>query len=118
MRYLKTFNENLNQSDLDEIIQNCKDILLDLKDDSEGYGYVVLEDIFRASRGNYNRIFISIQNDNQFEISDIKNVLDRLNSYMSSIGWTEIICQLGYREDPYLLETFFYYCELEFEKED
>lgn len=114
MKHIRTFNENISQSDLDEIIQNCKDILLDLKDEAEGYGYVVLEDSFR---GDYNRVFISIQNDNEFNVSDIENVLDRLNNYMNSIGWTELNLHLGYREDSEDLDTFFYYCELDFEKD-
>lgn len=117
MKHIKTFNENINQSDLDEIIQNCKDILLDLKDEAEGYDYVVLDDSFDF-RVNYKKIFISVQNDNQFGLLDIENILNRLNIYMNSIGWREITCEFGDREDSESLDTSFYYCELEFESKN
>ena len=80
MRYLKRFNESkqLDQSVIDE----CKDILLELEDigiktNIHSYIYCSL---------NKNWITINLNRKEEFDYSDIEDVVERLKSYLSEFG--------------------------------
>jgi hypothetical protein len=85
MRYLKRFNENVfNQSVIDE----CKDILLELEDigiktNISSYfssGVSIGED------HNKNWISFYFTRKQEFDYSDIEEVVERLKSYLSDYG--------------------------------
>lgn len=80
MKYLKMFNESLSQEDRNEISQYCKDIFLDLKDDgitvntswSVNFKWIIIE-FSRAGR--------------DFSVSQYKDELRMLSSYLKSLGF-------------------------------
>jgi hypothetical protein len=78
MRYLKRFNESkqLDQSVIDE----CKDILLELED-------IGIKTNIRSHRSHLNKDYSYIQfyfnRKEEFDYSDIEDVVERLKSYLS-----------------------------------
>lgn len=80
MKYLKLFNESLSQEDRNEISQYCKDIFLDLKDDgitittswSVNFKWIIIE-FYRVGR--------------DFSVSQYKDELRMLSSYLKSLGF-------------------------------
>lgn len=88
MRYLKTFNENSNES----IIGSMRDILLDLEDE----GFKI--DLQYQNEDNINRLYIMIRkiesrdisggyNLKRFKFSEISNTIRQLIEYTSGSEW-------------------------------
>lgn len=84
MKHLKSFNENLFESEdeIQEIVNNCKDILLDLKDD--GFEVKVK---YNNNASHENSFTIMIAKDVIFTKKDIADVFNHLKSYMESVGY-------------------------------
>ncbi len=80
MKYLKLFNESLSQEDRYEISQYCRDIFLDLKDD--GISINISWSI------NYKWIIIKFSRiGRDFSVSQYKDELRMLSSYLKSLGF-------------------------------
>lgn len=72
----------ISDSEHNEIIETCEDILLDLKDD--GYSFKVHKDTaWIWSKG----ISIKVKNDNKFTFNDISETINRINGYLNSKGF-------------------------------
>ena len=104
MKYLKRFNESkvLDQS----IIDDCQDIILELKDNGfwvsishHFKSYVKSDDGYKsfsvlnktvvntnADKWNYNWITFYFSRKEEFNYSDIEDVVERLKSYLSEYG--------------------------------
>jgi len=83
MKYLKKYNESAD-IDIKEIINNCKDIVVDLTD--EGF-YI---DCFETYTSRTHRtIGITICKDGIFHMKDIQDHINRLTTYLNSEGFTE-----------------------------
>lgn len=100
--------------DLKEIMQTCRDILLDIKDEHSYFVYSVSDDSnwvhsFLKEPGG---IKISISNECEFKFQDIENVISRLNCYMQSIGW------IGFFSKEIKRTGFYYCCALRFQYEN
>ncbi len=79
IKKFKSFNENIQGDDIQEVINTCKDISLDLKDD----GFEV-----KVKYNNWNSFTIMISKDVQFTKKDIIDVFNHLKSYFETIGYT------------------------------
>ncbi len=92
MKYLKKFNESqalfndLSEDEL-EVIETCKDILLDLKDD--GIEVYIDNENYTEDGKYYHQIYISISK-NLLTMSDIIEVKSRLENYLNNIGYYAI----------------------------
>lgn len=84
MRYLKAFNEQ-HESDwytkLPEVIDECGDILLDLKDE------LLFNVEINLDLDNLIIIFIERQDNVGFYYSDVSEHIERLSIYIDSIGY-------------------------------
>lgn len=81
MKYLKSFNENiipLSKEEKDEIIEYCKDILINLKDDEFRVSISIDLD---------NRLIITIERNKDFNIGSFKDELRMISSYLRSLGF-------------------------------
>jgi len=77
MKYLKRFNENVfDQSVVDE----CKDILLELED--KGFKTNINSHLNK----HYSYIQFYFNRNQEFDYSDIEDVVERLKSYLSEFG--------------------------------
>ena len=84
MKHLKRFNESkvLDQSVIDE----CKDILLELEDDgfkTNINSYLAYNDINPRNKGLKSWIQFYFSRKEEFDYSDIEDVVERLKSYLS-----------------------------------
>jgi hypothetical protein len=81
MKYLKRFNESNVRLVLDQsIIEECKDILLELED-------IGIETNIQYHLGiHYSYIKFFFNREQEFNYSDIEDVVERLNSYLSEFG--------------------------------
>ena len=84
MKHLKRFNESkvLDQSVIDE----CKDILLELEDDgfkTNINSYLAYNDINSRNKGLKSWIQFYFSRKEEFDYSDIEDVVERLKSYLS-----------------------------------
>jgi hypothetical protein len=79
MKYLKTYNESSNGSDIE---QYCEDILLELKD----IGYNIVVRVFPL-KNSPNKINISITNKNEFQDYDISDAIYSLDEYLKTQGF-------------------------------
>lgn len=87
MRYLKRFNESkqLDQSVIDE----CKDILLELEDigiKTNIHSYINDQQYNRIINLKKNWIQFFFNRKEEFDYSDIEDVVERLKSYLSEFG--------------------------------
>jgi hypothetical protein len=81
MRYLKLY-ENFN----DDIIEDCRDILIDLSDD--GIDLDILFDVYQVKYGGVS-FFIEIGSySNIIEMKEYKDNFMRLLDYLESLGWS------------------------------
>ena len=85
MKYLKGYNENIESSEV-EIIQSCRDILLELED--EGFSININSYIknIPSNKSNQNPsdwIHFTLSKKSKFDYSDIEDVVERLKSYLS-----------------------------------
>lgn len=91
MKYLKRFNENVFDK---SVIDECKDILLELEDkgfktniNSSGIQYI--------TKGLKSWITFYFSRKEEFDYSDIEDVIERLKSYLSEFGlkieWMNLI---------------------------
>lgn len=80
---IKESKSNLTSDiDIDEMIETCKDILLDLKDD--GYSFNVKKDTgWIWSKG----ISIKVKNDHKFTFNDISETINRITGYLNGKGF-------------------------------
>lgn len=115
MRYLYEFDEDdiemkISHRESKEIVQTCRDILLDLKDENSEFVYLVYDDSNWVSTylKEPNRIKISIQNEHEFQYQEIEHVVSRLAYYMESIGYIKF-----YSKN--IKEPGFFHFELGFE---
>ena len=83
LRYLKKYNESAD-IDIQEIINNCKDIVLDLTDD--GFYFDFLE---TYTRREHRTIGLTFFKDGIFYMKDIQDYINRLTTYLNSEGFTE-----------------------------
>ena len=84
MKYLKRFNESIE----DDIVEECKDILLPLVDDG------IIIDVIKVGK-RYGRIFIKISVDRlPYNLIKYTDDLEHLNSYLESEGY-EYLCHYG-----------------------
>jgi hypothetical protein len=87
MKYLKRFNESkvLDKSVIDE----CKDILLELEDigiKTNINSYLAYNDINPRNKGLKSWIQFYFSRKEDFDYSDIEDVIERLKSYLSEFG--------------------------------
>ena len=86
MRYLKKFNE----SNLDAtFFYNCKDILLELEDigiKTNYDSYLAYNEINPINIGREKWISFHFSRKEEFDYSDIEDVVERLKSYISNYG--------------------------------
>lgn len=78
MKYLKKYNESTADIDIQEIINNCKDILLDIKDDGFSYECVMSQ---------YDIIEVSVFRSEIFSRDNIEDCRRRLVKYLFSEGF-------------------------------
>jgi hypothetical protein len=84
MKYLRRFNENIDQSVIDE----CKDILLELEDN----GFITsISSYFNTGvsigkEHNKNWIQFYFSKKEEFDYSDIEDVVERLKLFLSEYG--------------------------------
>jgi len=77
MKYLKRFNENVfDQS----VVDDCKDILLELED--KGFKTNIQSHLNK----HYSYIQFFFNRKEEFDYSDIEDVVERLKSYLSEFG--------------------------------
>lgn len=74
MKYLKFFNESINN--IDEIIQTCKDILVDLRD----------MDFITEVYQHENILMVVIMKNKTFNYSEIKEDFESVESYLSTMN--------------------------------
>lgn len=86
MKYLKKFNE----SNLDAtFFYNCKDILLELEDigiKTNYDSYLAYNEINPINIGRKKWISFHFSRKEEFDYSDIEDVVERLKSYISNYG--------------------------------
>ena len=82
MKYLKRFNES-NVSDL-SVRDDCKDILLELED--KGFRTNVHAHFSTTKEPNKNWVTFYFSRKEEFDYSDIEDVVERLKSYLSEYG--------------------------------
>jgi len=85
MKYLKRFNESVNESNIDEIKQTIKDILLPISD--MGYEISITEDpTYFAQTGKF-YIRVVGYTDTALKVSDeVKDEFIRMKEYLESLG--------------------------------
>jgi hypothetical protein len=94
MKYLNRFNESTETKVLDQsIIDDCKDILLELEDagfktNINSYFNIgkVRQAISLGKKHNKNWIQFYFSRKEEFDYSDIEDVVERLKSYLSEFG--------------------------------
>lgn len=86
MKYLKNFNESKKiPSEYQEILDTCKDILVELKD--EGFSVDVIYN--KSASINENPSYtIIVYRHSKFTKADVLNTFNHIESYFNSIGYT------------------------------
>jgi hypothetical protein len=85
MKYLKRFNESVDKSNISEVIQTIKDILLPITD----MGYEVSVKDYQHLESGENELIIRVVNytDPTLEMDDeVKDEFIRMNDYLGSLG--------------------------------
>lgn len=84
MRYLKRFNESSN-----EIIQDCKDILIDLSDDNIDCDFYITQKLNLSIKSKYHEVLIFKIGDNNKEIdlNKYSDNFERLFEFLDSMGY-------------------------------
>ena len=78
-KYINFINES--KEDWDNVVQNCKDILMELQDDNFTTNVVRYEMTYYPDL-----ITVSIKKSTYYKYSDIENVVERLKLYLSDYG--------------------------------
>lgn len=110
MRYLKRYNESKVKDQYSkfinlEIIDNCKDILIDLKDDNFFTLLSEREDLPYLSIG------FTIAKQIKYSLNDINEYIDRLKSYLEKEGFTykQVMSNVDHYHIPINING--HYCE-------
>lgn len=106
MKYLKRYNENLeSEGNNIDIIQTCKDILLELQDEGFTFSLYSHQRLVKYSFGPQ-EVSLSIKRKEAFDYSDIKDVVERLKLYLAEyklyIDWMN---PTEYRENKPTIKT-------------
>jgi len=87
MKYLNRFNESTETRVLDQsIIDDCKDILLELEDAGFKTNINSYFNSGKVRQLNNNWIQFYFSRKEEFDYSDIEDVVERLKSYLSEFG--------------------------------
>ena len=85
MKYLKRFNESVDESNIDDIKQTIKDILLPISD--MGYEIIITEDPTYFTQTGKFYIRVVAYTDTALKVSDeVKDEFIRMKEYLESLG--------------------------------